>query len=380
MSPSAPIEGFCDPRFAAVRAAFEENFRSNGEVGAAVALFLDGKPMVDLWGGWADGARTKPWRKDTIVNMNSVAKEVTAILLMRLVDRGQVDLEAPVARYWPEFAAAGKDKLTVLQLMAHLSGLPSVEPVQRGIAYHWDRMVAALASQPPQWPIGTPCYHAFTYGHLIGEIIRRVSGQSVGQFLRAELCEPFGFDYHIGLTPEEDARRAEFLRDPNHANMRGIEKLETVFARSFAVVGVDEDFNSPDWRFRELPSVNGHGNARAIAKLCAALANGGSLDGFTVLSRKALDAAVTEQWWAEEKMGRIMRMGLGLLLNGVAREGGFNMGPNPESFGFFGAGGHVGIADPVAKIGFCYTMNAMNAARDFGHRANAMIEAAFQGA
>jgi CubicO group peptidase (beta-lactamase class C family) len=155
-----------------------------------------------------------------------------------------------------------------------------------------------------------------------------------------------------------------------------VEALETVFARSYAVLTPDETFNSEAWRFKELPSNNGHGNARAIAKLCAALSLGGSLDGFTVLSKATLGRAVAEQWWAEEKMGRRVRMGLGLLLN-TTPEPGLEMGPNPEAFGFFGAGGHVGIADPVSRIGFGYTLNAMHSARDFGPRAEALIAAAF---
>jgi CubicO group peptidase (beta-lactamase class C family) len=266
--------------------------------------------------------------------------------------------------------------MTVRSLASHLCGLPSVEPVQRGIAYDWDRMVSALAAQPPQWPEGTPCYHAFTYGQLIGEVMRRVTGKSVGRLLRDELTEPMGLDYHIGLTREEDARRAEFIGSHGHANMLAVEKLETVFARSYAVMGPDENFNSENWRFKEMPSSNGHGTARAIAKLAAALSLGGSLDGFTVLSKAALARAVEEQWWADEKMGRRMRMGVGLLLN-TTPEPGLDMGPNPEAFGFFGAGGHVGIADPVARIGFAYTLNAMHPARDFGPRAEALIKATY---
>ncbi|MFE0515909.1 serine hydrolase domain-containing protein, partial [Streptomyces sp. NPDC058964] len=199
------VHGHCDARFTAVRQAFEENFRDRGELGAAVAVTVDGEPVVDLWGGWADAARTRPWERDTLVNVWSTTKGVTALCAHILADRGLLDLDAPVAAYWPEFAAAGKEKVLVRHLLSHRAGLAGLrEPHSLEQLYDWELTTARLAATEPWWEPGTCSgYHAFTYGHLVGEVVRRVSGLLPGAFLEREVTGPLGADFTIGLPAKE---------------------------------------------------------------------------------------------------------------------------------------------------------------------------------
>jgi CubicO group peptidase (beta-lactamase class C family) len=211
----AAIHGVCDSRVQGLRDAFAENFAQGGEVGATVAATVDGKLVVDLWAGHADAARTRPWTRDTIVNIASLTKGLTAVCAHRLVDRGLLDLEAPVARYWPEFAPAGKAAIPVHFLLSHRAGLPAIDaPLPTEALYDWDRMTGALAAQKPWWEPGTRHgSHAFTFGWLVGEVVRRITGKSLGTNWR-EVAEPLGLDCHIGLAAEHDARVAEFIPIP----------------------------------------------------------------------------------------------------------------------------------------------------------------------
>src|SRR5580700_9440573 len=192
-----PIAGTCDPRFRKVREAFAANFETAGEIGASVAMYIDGKQVVDLWGGYADKARTKPWTRDTLVNIYSTTKGLAAMCAHRLVDQGKLDLDAPVAKYWPEFAQAGKDKLPVKYLLSHRAGLPAVRKILDGDAlFNWTTMTTALAEQEPWWEPGTAHgYHAVTFGYLVGEVIRRITGKSPGTYLRDELAGPLDLDF-----------------------------------------------------------------------------------------------------------------------------------------------------------------------------------------
>lgn len=362
------VHGRCDARFNAVREAFAQNFSQRDEVGAAVAITLDGVQVVDLWGGYRDAARTQPWVRDTIVGTNSVAKGVTVTALLMLVDQGKVDVDAPVARYWPEFAQNGKAKLPVRYLLDHRAGLPIVDSPRPGMAYVWNEITKALATQKPLWePGSTPCYHAATHGFLTGEIVRRVSGKSPGTFIRDHIAGPLGMDWHLGLRPDEETRCADFL-----AKMTVHSDPEALFTRAWKIFAEGENFNSKEWRRSEIPSAGGHGNARALARLCGALARGGEVDGIRLMSKDTIEFATREQWQGTELVGRYMRFGLGLLLNCK----GTPMGANPRNFGMFGAGGHVAICDPDARIGFAYTMNRMDPGKGFGERAEALIQAA----
>ncbi len=361
MSTRIDIHGECDPRFAAVRAAFAENFAARGEVGAAVAVTLDGRPVVDLWAGHADAARTRPWQRDTIVNVFSVTKGMTALCAHILADRGVLDLDAPVARYWPEFAQAGKAELPVHYLLSHRAGLPAIKkPLAPEALFEWGTMTAALAEQEPWWEPGTRLgYHPFTYGWLVGEVVRRVSGKSVGTFFRDEVARPLGLDFHIGLAAEHDARVAAVTPGPppplTEAMLKALQDPESMLSKVFFNPPRSADVvNTRAWRAAELPAVNGHGTGRALARVYGALACGGE----GLLRPEAIARATVEQACGVDLiMGLPGRMGLGFML--TAPETPF--GPNPRAFGCTGAGGSVGFADPDARLGFGYVMNQMHA-------------------
>ena len=267
------IDGDCDPRFAAVEVTFAENFRQD-EVGAMLAVTLAGRPVVDLWGGYADRRRTRPWRRDTLVCMMSVAKGVTALVAHMLVDRGALDLATPVARYWPEFAAAGKDTLPVRYLLDHRAGLPLIdEPLAPDAVYDWSAMTAALAAAAPLWPPGTVrAYHSVTMGFLVGEVVRRVSGKSLGSLFQDEVATPLALDYHIGLPEAHHGRCAEFFGE-TAGTLFDASDPASLKARAMAQVPA-RILNEPRFRTSEIPSINGHGTVRAIARLYGALGPG----------------------------------------------------------------------------------------------------------
>jgi CubicO group peptidase (beta-lactamase class C family) len=380
-----PIEGTCDSRFERVREAFADNFAQRGDVGAAAAVTIEGKPVVDLWGGYADKQRTRPWTRDTIVNVYSATKGVAATCLNRLADQGRVDLDAPVARYWPEFAPAGKERLPVRWLLSHRAGLPAVsKPLPADALLRWDVMTAALAEQEPWWEPGTRHgYHALTFGYLVGEVLRRVDGRSLGTYCRQEIAAPLRIDFHIGLDARDDARCAEMIaappptpgapnplpagaQDPNSMaakamnNPAGAMRLSTV--------------NSRAWRGAEVPAANGHTNARALARFYGALACDGELDRVRVLSRDQIERARTEQSnGIDAVVGVPMRFGLGFRLTQPAAR----YGPNPRTFGHTGAGGSLGFADPDASVGFAYTMNQMGSHILLDPRVEALLAALY---
>lgn len=356
-----PIEGECKPRFGAVREEFLRNFRERGERGGAVAIWHKGEPVVDLWGGWADVARTSPWQRDTLVNVFSVSKALCAIACMRLVDEGRLDLDANVARYWPEFEQSEKARITVRQSLSHQAGLPAIrKPLPDGAALDWSTMVSALAEQAPWWQPGTGHgYHVNTFGFLAGELVRRIDGRSIGTLLREDVARPLGADIHIGLPVSEHARVAEFLwpgspPQPELSSDTALMLWNTYwnppgFSGAHWV-------NHPRWRSAEVPSTNGHGNARAIARIYAALADGGEIDGVKVLSRAALAASTIEQVNGHDLINnRPSRFGIGFQLTQPERP----LGPNPGAFGHFGAGGSLGYCDPEARIAFGYVTNDM---------------------
>jgi len=361
---TATVQGRCDARFEGVRRVFEKGFEK-GEVGAAVAITLDGEPVVDLWGGHADASLARPWQRDTIVNVYSTTKGVTALCAHRLVEAGRLDLDAPVARYWPEFAQAGKERIPVRWLLSHQAGLPALrKPLPQDALYDWPVLCEALAAETPWWEPGTQHgYHALTFGHLVGEVIRRSEGRSVGTYFRDELARPLGLDFAIGLPASEHARCAEMIPAPPAAGDAG-DVLEQFSKHASEMVrltfnnpaGRRGHVNSPEWRSAEIPAGNGHGDARSLARLYGALACGGDLDGVHVLSREQIARATTEQAFGRDAIiGFPMRWGLGFML----RHDGMPLGPNASTFGHAGAGGSIAYADPEARIGFAYLMNQM---------------------
>ncbi|AZP15804.1 class A beta-lactamase-related serine hydrolase [Streptomyces aquilus] len=378
------VQGHCDERFAAVRTAFEENFRDRGELGAAVAVTVDGRTVVDLWGGWADAARTRPWERDTLVNVWSTSKGPTALCAHVLADRGLLDLDAPVATYWPEFAAAGKEKVLVRHLLSHRAGLAGPrEPHSLQELYDWEFTTRRLAATEPWWEPGTQSgYHALTYGFLVGEVVRRVSGLLPGAFLRREVTGPLGIDFSIGLPEKEYGRAAELEHMAPPANgQQGAAAVQlpplALAALANPLMGA-ADANSAAWRAAEIPAANGHGTARAVAQLYGVFACRGTWDGRRVLSPEAAERVREGQGSCRDLvlgagLGRDTEVALGLWLSG---DGG-SYGPNPRAFGHDGFGGSCGLADPEAGVSLGYVMNRMGPRIADDPRKTALVEALY---
>jgi CubicO group peptidase (beta-lactamase class C family) len=381
MASEIEIHGTCDERFAPVREAFARNFREQDEVGAAVAVCLEGRLVVDLWAGHKDLARTQPWQPDTLVNVYSTTKGVTALAAHRLVDEGKLDLDAPVAKYWPEFAQAGKGALPVRFLLSHRAGLPAVRKLLPNEAlYDWRAMTEALAAETPWWTPGTAHgYHAVTFGWLVGEVVRRIAGKSLGAYLRDTFAGPLGLDLHVGLAEREHARVADILQaappDPSgeaaQLFMRALAEPEGVTARAFMnPPSMALGPNVPAWRSAEIPGANGHATARALAALYGRAALG---DG-SVISRDGVLRCRTEQSHGEDLvLGVTTRFGLGFMLRQESHEGGRCLGAG--AFGHPGAGGSLAFADPEARLGFGYVMNRMGPRILLDDRAIALVEA-----
>jgi CubicO group peptidase (beta-lactamase class C family) len=379
------MQGTFDPRFARVRDVFAEGFVAHGEVGASVALMLEGKLVVDLWSGFMDRGKTRPWTESTIANVFSVTKGWTAICAHRLVDQGKLDLDRPVAKYWPEFAQGDKSDLPVRALLAHRAGLPAIRELLAPEAlFDWAMMTAALAKETPWWtPEQKHGYHAVTYGWLVGEVIRRVSGKMPGVFFRDEIAGPLGLDARIGLDAADDVRCADlrFLRrepgSPPTFAQRLMAAPESMAARAFtnpAALVIPDIALSRAWRGAEIPSINGHGTARANARLYGALANGGSLDAVEILTKASIDRARIERSHGEDAiLGVPTRFGLGFMLS----EPEASFGPNDGAFGHAGMGGAVGFADPAARIGFGYVTNMLGTHIHLDPRAMRLIDAVY---
>ena len=352
------VQGLTDERFAPVREAFAANLSSGADLGASFCATFEGETVVDLWGGFADAAGTTPWARDTIVNVYSTTKTMTALCALILADRGDLDFDAPVARYWPEFAGAGKAGVKVSHLLSHAAGLPGwKEPVTTEDLYDWEKVTALLAAQAPLWEPGAqPGYHAITQGYLVGEVVRRITGQTLGTFFRQEIAEPLGADFHIGLPAAHDARVAELIPPPR-GQAAGDGKQTPAQAMTFNNPVIDVSATrTRAWRGAEIPAAGGTGNARSIAEIHAILANGGVAKGKRFLTeagcRKALELQIE---------------GDDLILGGPARFGlGFGLGggvlplPNPADSMFWGGyGGSLVIIDMKARTTIAYAMNRM---------------------
>jgi CubicO group peptidase (beta-lactamase class C family) len=356
------IDGDCAPRFAAVRDTFAASFETGREVGASFAATVGGRMVVDLWGGHADAARTRPWERDTIVNVFSTTKAMTALCAHVLADRGLLDLDAPVARYWPEFAAGGKATIPVRMLLSHTAGLAAIrERISLNTVYDWDRYVAAIAAQTPWWEPGTANgYHALTFGHLVGELIRRIGGKSVGHFLRDEVTGPLGADFHIGLPASEDGRCGEMIAATaaeNAAAGVGVPAPDSLRAKVLGNPALRPDqANTSAWRRAEIPAANGHGNARSVARVLAALACGGGLDGVRLLRRESIDRAIEAQAYDRDLvLGFKIKWGLGFMLASPE----LPLSPSPRAFGHGGWGGSLAFVDLDARVSWAYVMNKM---------------------
>ena len=388
--PELTIHGECAARFQRVREVFEENFRTRREVGAALAVVRDGETVVDLWAGWADQAKTRPWQRDTIANVYSCTKAMVALCAHQLIERGRLDLDAPVATYWPEFAARGKERLPVRWLLSHRAGLPAVREILPDAAlYDWNMITAALAAEEPWWEPGTTHgYHAVTFGWLVGEVVRRIDGRSLGTYFRDEIARPLGLDFHIGLADTEHGRVAEL----SDLAMAGTEELDadaiglaqiilsdpsSVTARAFMnPPSMAFGPNNAEWRRAEIPGANGHAGARDLARVYGALARGGDLDGVHVLDPTGVERLREEQSHGRDLVLQITtRFGLGVMLPQDRPDARF--GPSPRAFGHPGAGGALGFADPDGRIGFGYVPNRLGPHILVDPRATALIDAVY---
>jgi len=372
-----PIHGVCEPGYAAVREEFEINFRRRNEVGAAVCVYRDGRKVVDLWGGHKDLERNVPWAEDTIVIMNSLAKSMTAVCTHILIDRGQIDFNAPVATYWPEFAEGGKAAILVRHVLSHTDGVIYCDHAPAGSWFDWQTHIRALEKQAPAWtpPGSKGAYNSINIGFLLGEIIRRVTGKSVGSVLREEVTQKLGADYHIGLRPEEIARVSDMHQNPKNGFFQVASDPTTPLGRAFLSAPRMGYFqNSREIREIEVPSFGGHGNARAMARIYAMLAGNGAIDGVRLLSAAAV-ARAAELVWEDDCMmtRRRIRMGYGFMHN---EPGTAPMGTNMAAFGHTGTGGAIAWCDRERNMAFAYCTNFQREGPGIGPRGAALSIAA----
>ncbi|WP_369186554.1 serine hydrolase domain-containing protein [Streptomyces sp. R08] len=381
------IQGEVAAGFEPVREAFAANFAQHGDVGAAVCVYQHGQPVVDLWGGTADPETGRPWSRDTLQLVYSATKGATATAVHMLAERGELDLDAPVAKYWPEFAANGKADIPVRWLLSHQAGVVALDqPVPLTEALAWHPMVAALAAQRPQWTPGTAHgYHGRTWGWLVGEVIRRVSGRSPGRFFADEIAGPLGLDFFIGLPTSERDRVSRMAYQPPTVDLttappeelsEDLRKLVAAWRdpnslsnRAFAVTDPTEiDFNSCEVQAAELPSSNGIGTARSLARMYAAVI--GQVDGVRLLSEPTLAAATKEQASGPDQVMVLpSRFSSGYMLPVED-----NPMTGPQSFGHTGRGGSLGFADAEHGIAFGYVMNNIISGSD-DVRATSLVNA-----
>ena len=354
------IEGFCDERFARVRDEFEKNFTERGDTGACFALTLEGEYVVDIWAGHQDKALKKPWQKDTIINVFSSTKTMTFLCALVLADRGLLNFEACVADYWPEFSAGNKAQIKVKHLMSHSSGLPGFS---RGFTTSelcdWNFCCDDLANQSPWWEPGTQSgYHAITQGYLIGEVIRRITDKTIGQFFKSEVADLVGADFQIGVDPNDFPRIANLIEAKETAPILEMDP-DSIPGRVFA--GMEDDLvamtTSVEWKQAEIPAANGHGNARSIVRAQTALANSGSAFGVQLLSQEGCSKALESQTNGNDLvLGIPVNFAMGYALASEI----IPISPNSNTLWWGGAGGSTVVVDTDAHACFSYVMNQMD--------------------
>jgi CubicO group peptidase (beta-lactamase class C family) len=373
--PSAAVHGFAHERFGAAREAFEANFARGEELGASFCATVEGETVVDLWGGWADVAQTQAWQADTLVNVYSTTKTMTALAALLLADHGELGFDAPVAKYWPEFAAEGKGGIKVRHLMSHSSGLSGWrQPRTNDELYDWETCVALLAAQAPLWEPGTASgYHVYTYGFLIGEVVRRITGRSLGTFFRQEIAEPLGADFWIGLPASEDRRVAELVPFAMPESAAAVELTE-IQRLSLGDTRIEIPASATRaWRGAEIPAVNGQGNARSIAEIHALMANGGIAKGKRLMSEAGCRKALELQVEGPDLVMRYeTRFGLGYALPCPLLR---ITPPGPNTLFWAGAGGSIILIDMDARTTLAYAMNKMAPAIIGDARSFRIIEA-----
>ena len=352
----ADIQGTWDPRFEGVVSVLASSFDAGTDVGASVAVFLGGEPVVDIWGGFVDEGHSAPWASDTLTNVWSTTKTMTFLCTLMLADRGELDFCAPVAEYWPEFAAAGKEQVQVRHLMSHTAGLPGWdEPLRSEELADWDRCTSLLAAQAPWWEPGTASgYHAVTQGYLVGEVIRRITGETVGSWFAREVATPLGADFHIGLPESEDHRVSRVIPPPP------VDLAEMMPSRIAirAMTNPPLDATYPQhawWRRAEIPAANGHGNAMSVALVQSVIAGSGEARGVRLLSEKGCEPIFDEQAHGTDLvLGLTNRFGMGY---GLKHE---LMPIGPRACYWGGYGGSLIVMDLEERLTVCYVMNRMD--------------------
>jgi CubicO group peptidase (beta-lactamase class C family) len=372
------ISGTCDARFDRVRDTLRSNLESELDLGASVSIVVGDDTVVDIWGGWADEAKTTPWTQDTIVNVWSTTKTMTSLSALVLVERGELDVFAPVAKYWPEFAANGKEGIEVRHLMSHTSGVSAWDqPVVVDDIYDWDKSTSMLAAQAPWWEPGTASgYHALNQGHLVGEVVRRITGQQLGRFFAESVARPLGADFHIGLPSSEFGRVSNVIPPPplpfDMATLPPDSPAYKTFTGPAPEAGVA---NTEAWRRADIGAANGHGNARSVARLQSVVANGGTRDGVRLLSKDTIDLIFEQQAdGVDLVLGLPIRFGIGYGL------------PQPETIPYVpsgkvcfwgGWGGSVIVDDCERGVTISYMMNKMEGGIIGGVRAESILQAAY---
>ncbi|HET9999373.1 MAG TPA: serine hydrolase domain-containing protein [Ktedonobacteraceae bacterium] len=396
------VAGFYDPRFERVAGEFVKNFQERGEVGASVSITIEGERVVDLWGGSADPVSNRPWTEDTMTLVWSSTKGAVALCAHMLVSRGLLDPEAPVARYWPEFAQAGKENIPVKMLLNHQAGLAAIStPLPDGAFSKWELMINALEQQQPLWEPGTmQGYHLFTFGWLVGEVVRRISGKSLGTFFREEVAEPLGLDFWIGLPQALEERTSLVIPaappDPNGpippfylkamTDPVSIQSVGLFNTGGYMMPGPDGvmGFNLRASRAAEIGAAGGVANGRGLAGMYAPLANGGSLKGVNLVNRDALArmAAVSSATSVNVMLLAPTRFTLGFAKSidnrrvpGCGEDDSLIL--SEEAFGHPGSGGSIGFADPAERMSFGYVMNQMGPGLGLNARGQSLVDAAY---
>lgn len=366
------IRGVAAKGFEPVRDAFARNFAEGLELGAGFAVVRDGEILVNLWGGHADREQSLPWAGDTIVPVYSTTKPIAALIVARLVGQGLLDYEAPLAAVWPEFAAHGKDRVTLAQAMAHMAGVPGFpEPIDPALWLDPPALAAALAALAPMWPPGEGSgYHPLTWGYIAGEVVRRASGRSLGTILREEVCAPLGIDFFIGTPASEHERAAEIKRPTELPELGPVNAFKRA---AFLTRWAAPDRGGAIWRETEIPSANGHGTALAVARLYAAYAQQGRIDDREIVPPDAFGALTLSRTKGED---RVLPFTLDFAA-GIMRNNNLAFGPNPNAFGHAGWGGSCGMADPERGIAAAYVMNRQSNKLQDDPRARRLLAALY---
>ncbi len=356
----AEIHGTSAPEYAKLGELLSSTIDSGKDVGASVAVTVEGETVVDIWGGWTDETKTEPWAADTLTNVWSTTKTMTFLSALVLAERGVLDFHEKVATYWPEFAQNGKADIEVRHLMGHTSGVSAwAQPIETADIYDWEKSTSMLAAQAPWWEPGTASgYHALNQGHLIGEVIRRIDGRMLGQFFADEIAGPLGADFHIGLDPSEFHRVSNVIPPPPLPFDMSVLDADSVLVKTFTgpAPGAEASW-TPEWRTACIGAANGHGNARSVARVQAVVANGGTVDGVELLSPDTIQMIFEEQAnGVDQVLGLPVRFGMGYALHSDA------VPYLPEgNYAYWGGwGGSSIIVDVDRKISFAYVMNRMD--------------------